>query len=254
MNSALYEGRVHHRRRGEIAHEFRYDLFLVALDLQELETVFRGRWLWSARRPALAWFRRKDFHGPSDLPLDDAVRDTVQRELGRRPSGSITLFSNLRYYGLSFNPVSFYYVNDESGRLDTIVAEITNTPWLERHAYVLDARACGSGPLRFRFKKDFHVSPFLDMDYDYDWTFAHPGERMVVHMENRRDGTVMFDATLSLQRRPITGANLARTLVKHPFMTLKVLLAIYWQALRLRLKCVPFQVHPRKRLAPDWRA
>lgn len=251
MKSVLYEGRVVHRRRVDVEHDFEYRLFLPALDLSELDEVFRGRWFWSTKRPALAWFRRADFHGPSTVPLADAVRDTVERELGRRPTGSITLLGHLRYFGLSFNPVSFYFVNDEAGKLDAIVAEITNTPWLERHAYVLDARACGDGPLRFRFAKDFHVSPFLAMDYEYDWTFSRLGDRLVVHMENRKNGEVAFDATMSLVRREITGGALASALLRHPWMTAKVLLAIYFQAARLRGKGAPFHVHPKKGLATE---
>lgn len=251
MNSALYEGRVRHRRREGVAHDFEYRLFLVALDLSELDEAFAGRWLWSTRRPAPAWFRRADFHGPREVPLDVAVRDTVERKLRRRPTGAITLVGNLRYFGLSFNPVSFYFVNDEAGKLDAIVAEITNTPWLERHAYVLDAKACGDGPLRFRFAKDFHVSPFLDMDYEYVWTFSRPEERLIVHMENRKNGEVAFDATMSMERVAISGKSLAGALARHPWMTAKVLLAIYVQAARLKWKGATFHVHPKKRLVSE---
>src|SRR5579871_5633581 len=253
MHSALYSDRLRHRRFAPAAHAFQYRVCLVWLDLAELDEVFRRRWLWSVRRPAIAWLRRADYLGDPAVPLEAAVRDRVAADTGRRPAGPIRLLTHLRTLGHCFNPVSFYYCYDASGeRVETIVAEITNTPWSERHAYVLPAGesdAAGSPRLRFRFRKAFHVSPFMPMDLDYDWSFSVPGERLAVHMANRRAGDTVFDATLALQRREITGASLAGALVRYPFGTLRVVGAIYWQALRLWLKRVPFHVHPAKRVA-----
>jgi len=168
MYSCLYEGWVRHRRYAPRAHAFRYRLFMLYLDLDELDTVFRGRWLWSTRRPALAWFRRADYLGDARVPLKQAVLDRVEQATGRRPRGPVRLLTHLRYCGHCMNPVSFYYCFDETGeRVDTVVAEITNTPWGERHVYVLpvdpDQRV-----LHFRFDKRLHVSPFMAMDLNYD--------------------------------------------------------------------------------------
>jgi DUF1365 family protein len=252
MHSALYTGRLRHRRFAPRAHAFEYRVCLAWLDLAELDEVFRGRWLWSARRPALAWLRRADYLGDPGVPLETAVRERVARDTGMPPQGPIRLLTHLRTFGHCFNPVSFYYCYDAAGeRIETIVAEITNTPWNERHAYVLPASrstATSDAKLRFRFGKSFHVSPFMPMDLDYDWRFTHPGTRLAVHMENRRAGETLFDATLSLERREISGASLAGALIGYPFATLQVAGAIYWQALRLWLKRVPFHVHPAKRI------
>jgi DUF1365 family protein len=248
MRSCLYAGWVRHRRFAPVEHAFKNRIFLPMLDLGELEEVFEGRWLWSTRRPALAWFRRKDYLGDPSVPLDTAVRDLVEQRTGTRPEGPISVLAHPRYFGYVFNPVSFYYCYPPGGdQLETIVAEITNTPWKERHAYVLSAReAAGSPPkLRFRFAKNFHVSPFMPMDHDYDWTFTPPGQNHVVHMENLAGGDRVFDATMRLERRPLTGPELARALVAYPLMTTKVTLAIYWNALRLRLKRAPFHDHPK---------
>lgn len=222
---------------------------MMYLDLAELDTVFRGRWLWSTRRPALAWFRRADYLGDPAVPLDTAVRDLVQRETGRRPVGPIGLLTHLRYAGYCFNPVTFYYCYDEcGGSVTDIVAEITNTPWKERHAYVLAREAdLGRGAThRYCFDKRFHVSPFIGMAIRYDWRFSTPGETLAVHMRDLAGDEQVFDATLALERRPVTGLNLARTLATFPAMTLKVIVAIYWQALRLALKRAPFHAHPAK--------
>ena len=157
----------------------------------------------------------------------------------------------MRQFGYNFNPVSFYYVFDASGReLETVVAEITNTPWDERHSYVLsvaEAERVGANTLRWQFDKGFHVSPFLPMDMRYDWRFTEPAETLDVHMENWREGRCDFDSTMTLRRLPMTRGNLARALWSFPLITLKVSALIYWQALRLWWKRTPFFVHPEKR-------
>jgi len=252
MKSSVYHGWVRHRRAGPRAHEFRYRIFMTYIDLDELPGLFKQFWLWSASRPALARFRRQDYYGDPARPLAAEVRDLVTRETGQRPTGPIRLLTHLRYFGYCFNPVSIYYCFDlEDTRVETIVAEITNTPWGERHAYVLPAGdAKGKDRLHFQFGKAFHVSPFLPMDMDYDWRFSAPDSRLLVHMENTREGTKAFDATLVLERKPITSATLAFALCAFPFVTLQVTAAIYWQAFRLWLKKAPFHAHPAKVALP----
>jgi len=244
--SALYFGTVRHRRYAPTSHEFTHRLYMAWLDLSELGTVFQGRWFWSARRRSISWLRRGDYLGEPSVPLDEAVRKHVEAETGRRPAGPIRLLTHLRTFGYCFNPVSFYYCYDVHGRLETIAAQITNTPWRERHTYVLpvqDAQQAHSSR-RFRFAKSFHVSPFMPMQIDYDWRFSLPSSRLAVHMVNKRAGETLFDATLHLRRREIDGINLARALLGYPFMTAQVTGAIYWQALRLWLKGTPFHGHP----------
>jgi len=245
VNSALYRGLVRHRRLSPVSHAFRYELFMLYLDLDELPHVFDGRWLWSARGPAPAWFRRADHLGDPAQPLDAAVRALVAARTGHRPEGPIRLLTHLRYFGYVMNPVSFYYCFDPSGAaLDAIVAEVTNTPWNERHTYVLQANGAGPGPYRFRLAKEFHVSPFMGMDLRYDWRFSVPGRSLVVHIANHEPHGKLFDATLALRRRELTGRSLAAALARHPWMTAQVAAGIYWQALRLWRKGAPFHPHP----------
>jgi len=247
VQSCLYLGNLRHRRFAPRAHEFSYPLFMVYLDLAELDVVFRGRWLWSTTHPTLAWLRRKDYLGDPALPLDRAVRDAVSRATGSAPVGPIRMLTHLRYFGHCFNPVTFYYCYDAEGvAVHDVVAEITNTPWNERHTYVLRASPTPTPGRRLRFdlEKRFHVSPFMPMALTYDWRFSTPAQRLAVHMQSLREGRKIFDATLDLTRREIDGPSLARTLARQPAMTARVIAGIYWQALRLWMKRVPFHSHP----------
>ncbi len=255
MKSALYEGTIRHRRHGLLEHELHHRLFMAYLDLDELPGLFDGRWLWSARRPALAWFRRADHLGDPGVPLAESVRDLVAERTGSRPEGPIRLLTNLRYVGHKFNPVSFYYCYDASGEhVVATIADVTNTPWGDRHAYVLPvAHTARHGSVELiegSLRKELHVSPLLDMQYCYRWRLTVPGERLAVHIEAAPPGAPsVFDATLALSRRELTGGELRRALVRYPFLTVQILAAIYAHALRLRLKGATYFPNPGPRSA-----
>ncbi|HSZ13347.1 MAG TPA: DUF1365 domain-containing protein [Solirubrobacteraceae bacterium] len=254
MNSCLYEGSVRHRRyasRGdETRDELRYPLFMVYLDLDELPQCLDGRLLWSARRPAVAWFRRADHLGDPAKPLADTVRELVAERTGRRPEGPIRLLTHLRYLGHCFNPVSFYYCYDAAGeRVEAVVAYVTNTPWGESHSYVLDGAAAaehGSTTLLGgRSRKQLHVSPLMGMEHTYIWRASEPAERLSVHIESRTDSDERaFDATLSLARRELNSREMARALARYPLLTMRIIARIYAHALRLRLRGARYHPHP----------
>lgn len=255
MNSCIYEGTIRHRRFKPVGNQFRYRLFFMYLDLAELETVFDCHPLWSVNRTNIANFRRSDHLGDPGVPLGRAVREHILKETGKAPSGPIRLLTHLRYLGYCFNPVSFYYCYDAAdSKVETIVAEIHNTPWGEVHPYVLSTEL-NEHPLmawrRFRFSKVFHVSPFMDMNLDYDWRFRVPGERLNVHMILYRKGNRLFDATLDLRRKALTRQLLTRVLRVYPALTLKVTALIYWQALRLMMKGATVYTHPKKRISKE---
>ncbi|MEZ4373393.1 MAG: DUF1365 domain-containing protein [Polyangiaceae bacterium] len=266
MHSALYVGHVSHRRFTPTPHAFDYRLFMVYLDLDELPRSLDGVVGWSARRPALAEFRRSDHFGDPRESLRGSIEGLLIERGVTPPGGPIRLLTHLRYAGFVFNPVSFYYcfpkdLNDREP--EVVVAEVDNTPWGERHLYVLPrsaAEVSNRGSARefvWEFDKAFHVSPFMPMDQRYSWRFQSPGEQLRVSMTNQertptaQPGRRCFSAHLALERRPLTARTAWTALGSFPFMTGKVFAAIYWNALRLWLKGVPFHSHPRGNIQPQ---
>lgn len=266
--ACLYTGRVRHRRFTPKPHHFSYSLYMSYLELGRIDEVLDQVAFASSRGPAWVRFRRDDYFGDAAKSLEQEVRDLVAARAGVRPAGPIRMLTHLRSWGLSFNPVSFFYCFDEAGsRVEHVVAEINNTPWDERYTYVLSEpekdrelapHEDSSRPQRpqrvltYRTSKDFHVSPFIDMDVRYRWVFSEPGERLLVHMEDHPQraeaGGKIFDATLSLDRRlPFTTRELLGRQLRHPVMPAMVVLWIYRQALSLWLKKIPFFSHPKKR-------
>lgn len=262
--SGIYTGWIRHRRFLPVVHEFQYPIFLLYLDLDEIPQLFKSKWFCSLERFNLVSFYRKDFLKPKCPDLKQAVIELVSAEANSRgvnipPIEYVRLLTHVRYVNAIFNPVSFYYCFNEDDHLLAIVAEITNTPWDEKFSYVLlvdqsstkmEYERKGDDKHQFKFNKQFHVSPFNPMDMNYRWVLNVPGEVLSVYMENRRGENAMngldskhFDATLRLQKKNIT-KELARTLIQYPFITVKVIAGIYWQALKLWIKKAPFYEHP----------
>jgi uncharacterized protein len=249
VNSALYEGHVRHRRlAGPVPDEFRQRLFMSYIDLDELPQLFDGRLLWSARRPAPAWFRRADHLGDPAVALSGCVRDLVQERTGRRPEGPIRLLTHLRTFGCCFNPVSFYYCFAPDGaRLQSAIAHVTNTPWGESHSYVMEVEPGGGTVVGSEFAKLLHVSPLMGMDHRYELRLTAPAERLSVHIGSStttHPSQPFFDATLSLARREMSGPQMARMLTAYPLLTARIVARIYGHALRLRLRGATYHPHP----------
>ena len=242
--SCLYEGTIRHRRFAVTEREFCYGLTLAYIDLEELPRLLGGRLVDPA--PGLVRFRRRDYLGEDSMSLDEAVRERARELTGARPEGPIRVLTQLRTLGHCFNPVSFYVCLDAAGeRPETVLAEVTNTPWGERRAYALRAGGA-SGMITGTFAKALHVSPFMGMDQRYQARMTAPGPTLSVHIENHEAGRLQFDATLSMRRRELSPRTVAGMLARYPLPTVRVLGLIYANAARLALRRVPIHSHPEQ--------
>ena len=245
LRSGIYEGRVVHHRHSPVDHRFTYRIALVLLDLSEVDAICRLHPLWSDEGRNAVSFRRADFLGDPSVPLEFAVRDLVEERTGNRPNGPISVLTQLRTWGWLFNPITTYYCYDSAGvNVTTTVVEVTNTPWHERTAYVLD----GIGT--HQVAKEMHVSPFLPMSLTHRFIIGAPGDRLTLAIDDFDGDELVFGASMALTRHPAGRTALSRLLWRFPFMTLRVSLGIYRQALAIRRKGVPFHPHPDKFPAP----
>lgn len=244
MHSAIYQGHLRHRRFMPHAHRFSYQVFMMYLDLDELDSVLAQSPFWSRKSWRPARFERSDFLGDPAVPLKHAVQERIHEETGHWHEGPIRMLANLRYFGFNINPISCYYCFDAQEELQFIVVEVTNTPWNERQSYVIQCDPKQSFQ-RSQFQKLMHVSPFNPMNMMYHWCSNNPQRILSLNLETERDGKIDMDATMALKRQDINGASLAGILLRHPWMTAKVALTIYWQALKLWVKRNPFYDHPK---------
>lgn len=242
-HSALYEGWVSHRRLEPVPHSFRRRVVMCYFDLDELPAVLDRHPLWSKRSGRPVQFRRADYLGDPAVPLAEAAHRLVGGAHWQGARGPIRVLTLPRTWGWCFNPISLYYCFDPSGGVvRTVVASVTNTPWGERHDYVLDAG--DDGRVDAVVGKELHVSPFMSMDQSHRFQVDPPADRLWAAVENRQDGRVVFQADLRMRRRALDRAAMTGFLVRYPMTTWRVSAGIYWQAARLAMKGAPFHRHP----------
>lgn len=248
MHSKIYVGQVNHKRYLPHEHGFNYRMFMMYLDLDELPNLFDRFIFWSSKRFNIAYFNRKQHLGDENQSLKQCVLDLVYKQEGIILNGPVRLLTHLSYFGYGFNPASFYYCFDERGEtVVAIVAEVNNTPWGEQFFYVLPANKPSDASKHiYELSKQFHVSPFNPMDQHYEWRFSDPGEHLSVYMKNSVDDKKVFDAVLALRKQDINSLALAKMLTGFPFMTIKIIFAIHFEAIRLWLKRTPIFDHPGK--------
>jgi DUF1365 family protein len=255
MESALYFGTLRHRRFTPVRHEFTYGVHMAFLDIDRIPEILSRSALSSYNRFNWTSFHERDHFGDPAKPLRARLAESAAEAGIHLPAGPIFLLTNLRYLGYCFNPISLFYCMGDGGCMGdgecmgesqpAILAEVHNT-FGETRLYWLSGanRIDSDNSLRFRCRKTMHVSPFNEMGLDYDFVLTPPGERLVAHMNTIKEGNSFFDATLTMERKPWTASNLHAALLRHPWMTLKVISAIHWEALRLFLKGAPVFTHP----------
>jgi len=246
MHSCIYKGLVSHRRFEPRTHRFSYSLFMMYIDLDELPALFNEYKFWDTEKTAIASFKREDHYGNKSISLKAMIENLVHEKTGETVKGPIRLLTHFRYFGHIFNPICVYYCfNEKDEYLTHIVAEVSNTPWKEKHCYVLPVHTNNTIPTTPAHKKEFHVSPFMHMDMNYHWDISSPSEHLKLNIESISNNVKIFDANMSLKRVEINSKSLSSVLINFPLMTLKVISAIHLEALKLWLKGITYIPHPK---------
>ena len=238
----IYRGFIQHRRHKPVSHEMRYPIYYFYLHLQSLPDLLHKKQRILGNHWWLPRWRRSDYYQPTNQNIISLIQQKVENELGFKPQGAIYQLTQLRHFHYCFNPLTLYYCFDLKNNLQAVVADVGNTPWLERHTYVLDLRE----NMQPKHDKAFHVSPLLPMEMQYQWRFDPPEDKLHVHINNFKQGEKWFDASLKLTATPLTLENIKPILWRYPLQTYRIVLRIYWQALKLRLKGARYYQHPTK--------
>lgn len=237
--SGIYMGQVRHRRFHIKFHEFTYQMHMVGLNLDTIDEMASTHFFFGTR-----WYHPIRFHQQDYLKhrfgsLKERVCQEV-KHLGGDWSGEYEVFAFVqsRFLGFYFSPANFYFCYNAERQAKYMLVEVSNTPWSERHYYLINLLQVQTT------SKEFHVSPFMKMNMTYHWKIKLPNNKLFIHMDSYQQDKA-FDASLTLTRREFKIRE-ALALILKPPMVFKVVLGIYWQALKIYLKGIPFIPHPKK--------
>lgn len=237
MESGIYTGTVFHERFYPTQHAFDYRIVMLWLHLDEIDEVNQNVRGFSTSGFAPIQFKRSDYLGPTTLPLKKCVLDKMSELNGTTLEGDVFFLGQVRNFGIYFSPVNFYFLRQQH-TFTHMLAEVSNTPWNERHYYLVDLDTQADS------EKVFHVSPFNPIDMTYKWRIAQPSSHCNIALECHKQGK-HFSAGVNLVRQEMNSTNLKRVITRIPVMTVKTIVGIYWQALRLWLKRTPIYTHPK---------
>lgn len=256
-HSHIYLGNIIHKRFSPKKHSFNYRLYMLALDVADVESHYNNKAGFGIF--GFSWYKPLRFVEQDYLiaqpknkqvgdlaPLNERIQTKVAELSGHKDISRIVMLVQVRCFGIYFSPANFYFCYDHNGQCTQMLAEVSNTPWNERHYYLVDLLTDSADK---KTKKNFQVSPFMDLAMTYFWQVTPPSchdDKLLVNIKNKRvdeesgQATMLFDASLVMKKKPFTKKSLLRIWAQLPVMTVKVVLTIYWQALKLFIKRVPF--------------
>ncbi|HDP24597.1 MAG TPA: DUF1365 family protein [Deltaproteobacteria bacterium] len=234
MNSCIYVGSVEHIRFKPVWHRLYYSLYFTCIDLDELEEIDRAIPVFGYNRVRLVSLHDGDYLTPGSENIRRKLTAFLEEHGIATPVERIVLVTSARLLWNVFNPVNFYYCYNASGQLECVVAEVNNT-FGERHVYPLTHQegTRGSYPACFRVAKEFHVSPFNDLEGTYELCFSAPGEEIEISIDLYKEGEKAFTARLWGRRRPFETRSLLSVVLSHPLIPHLTLGRIHWEAVKL---------------------
>lgn len=238
---ALYQGQLGHQRFRPKPHGFGYPLHYFWLNANTLPKLDDTKFMAYERFSAFS-YRRSDYL-KGDANLQTAVQAKLVELGAKEPVSYVFVLTPMANWGYYFSPITLYYGYDDLKQLRYVLAEVSNTPWNERHYYLHTIKPDSA---TYQHDKAFHVSPFNPLDMQYHWQLPPPGEQLHCQITNYRQQQPVFSAWMKLTKHPLTAANLKQILIRAPWPNVLVMIRIYWHALKLWAKGNPVYAHSKK--------